>query len=171
MEDALPIFMYEKKEYDMVKHRLETLIEEFPEARERLATLMLDTEPGKAGLSQLVTTSLEMAIISLEATWAKEALDKLEAKVKEQGPIDINAFPVNDDGVPWLFMFIEEQRRGFLATLLDAYSRKVKGIGMAGVLQDEVNDAMMKYVDEFIQMAPCLRNIDLGKKDPLFHVL
>lgn len=169
--DATPAFTYEKKEYDMVKNRLETLVEDFPKARDDLATLMLETKPGQEGVSQIVRISLDMAILSLEATWAKESLDQLEAKVKEQGPIDINGFSVNDDGVPWLFMLVEQQRRGFVATLLDAYSHKVKHTGMAGLLDDEISDAMMRYVDEFIQMAPCLRKIDLGKKDPLFHVL
>ena len=168
LESAFP---YEVDEYNFIKERLERMLREPDEIKEELSQRIYGIDPDSPeAFKALYVESGRLIHALYRRKWAKEVLDKLEDEKVTKGPINEHGHYVNDDEIPWLFWFLQIQRRSLWKKIVDN-PRQGIAFGHDGFFISEGIAAMTIFYDDFVDIGPSLRKIDLGKEDPLKNSL
>ena len=167
-------YEYDPNEYIASEARLRRMVEELDDIRGEVTARLSVIDPTKqeewVGFYQARAKVIQAMF---RAKWAAEILDALEKKEKDtENPVSVNlhGHSVREDDVPWLFWFLEVQRRGFVKALVSD-PRTANTLSYAGLINIEALTAMTVFVDDFVAIAPSLKTIDLGKDDPMRNVL
>lgn len=168
--DMQTAFTYDPNEYIMVEDRLKRMVREAVEIRDEMADLLRTLEPGDENtFPAFYKATQAMAHAIYRHKWAQDVIDKHDEKEKDAG-INEHGHVVRDDDVPWLFWFLQIQRRDLTRRIID-HPRHPLTVNLTGFFNTEAYAAMAVFVDDFVQIAPSLRNIDLGEDDPLRNTI
>lgn len=167
-------FPYDPQEYSYVEDRLKRMAGELDDIREDVVTRIMAINPeDPKEFAAYFQASTKVVQAMFRRKWAREILELLEKKeADEENPVSVNhhGHSVREDDVPWLFFFLEVQRRGFVKALV-TNPRQGMALTYAGLVNVEALNAMTVFVDDFVQIAPSLKTIDLGKDDPMRNVI
>lgn len=168
--DMKPDFEYDPNEYIMVEDRLKRMVREAVDIRDEMAALIKTVDPSdEATFPTFYKATQAMAHALYRHKWAQEVIDKHDEKEKDAG-INEHGHVVRDDDVPWLFWFLQIQRRDLARRIID-HPRHPLTVNLTGFFNTEGYTAMAVFVDDFVQIAPSLRSIDLGDDDPLRNTI
>lgn len=166
-------FKYEEGEYQLAIERLRRYAEDWPDKQDALTEAVAAVDPEKDGsLNKLISETSSVVQAILMQQWAHEVMKQTEKDGEQDDvAVDENGHKVNEQECPYLLWNLAFIRHSLAKTLIDSTRQGANAADLTGVVNNEALSAMSTFIDDFVHIAPSLRKVDLGNKDPLKNTL